>query len=74
MEALSLPAQLLRTRRFSLGVPELFTVAPDGSAVLFLRSRAGDDPMACLWALQLDSGTERLLADPSGRQLSRSVS
>jgi len=66
MEALSLPAQLLRTRRFSLGVPELFTVAPDGSAVLFLRSRAGDDPMACLWALQLDSGTERLLADPSG--------
>jgi dipeptidyl-peptidase-4 len=60
----SLPAQLVRTRRFTLGVPEQFTVASNGAAVLFLRSRAGDDPVACLWALDLGSGTERLLADP----------
>ena len=62
---MSLPAQIARTRRFSLGVPGQFTVGPDGAEVLFLRTRAGDDPVACLWALDLDSGTERLLADPA---------
>jgi dipeptidyl-peptidase 4 len=62
---MSLPAQIARTRRFSLGVPGQFTVGPDGAEVLFLRTRAGDDPAACLWALDPDSGTERLLADPA---------
>jgi dipeptidyl-peptidase 4 len=65
MISISLPAQIVRTRRFTLGVPEQFTVTPDGTAVLFLRSRAGDDPVTCLWALDLDSGAERLLADPA---------
>jgi dipeptidyl-peptidase-4 len=65
MTTVSLPAQLVRTRRFTLGVPGQFTVAPDGAAVLFLRSRAGDDPVTCLWALDLGSGTRRLLADPA---------
>src|ERR1700722_3597624 len=65
MTAMSLPAQIARTRRFSLGVPGQFTVGPDGAEVLFLRTKAGDDPVACLWALDLDSGTERLLADPA---------
>jgi dipeptidyl-peptidase-4 len=65
MATISLPGQLRRTRRFTLGVPEQFTVARDGAAVLFLRSRAGDDPGTCLWSLDLDSGTERLLADPA---------
>jgi dipeptidyl-peptidase-4 len=60
----SLPGQLVRTRRFTLGVPGQFTVVPDG-AVLFLRSRAGDDPVTCLWVLDLDSRKERLLADPA---------
>jgi dipeptidyl-peptidase-4 len=32
--------------------------------VAFLRSRAGDDPTTCLWVLDVDSGTERLVADP----------
>ena len=59
-----LPGQIVRTRRFTLGVPGQFMITADGSAVLFLRSRAGDDPVSCLWALDLDSGTERLLADP----------
>jgi dipeptidyl-peptidase 4 len=62
---ISLPAQLVRTRRFTLGVPGQFTIALDGATVLFLRSRAGDDPVTCLWALDLNSGTERLLADPA---------
>ena len=62
MAAISLPAQIVRTRRFTLGVPGQFTVAPDGASVLFLRSPAGHDPLTCLWSLDLASGTERLLA------------
>ena len=65
MTTMSLPAQIARTRRFTLGVPGQFTVAPDGGEVLFLRTRAGDNPAGCLWALDLDSGTERLLVDPA---------
>lgn len=61
----SLPEQLARTRLFTLGVPAQFTITRDGAAVLFLRSRAGDDPVTCLWALDLGSGAERLLADPA---------
>ncbi len=60
----SLPAQLVRTRRFTLGAPDRFSVAPDGGTVLFLRSRSGDDPVGLLWALDTGTGTERLLADP----------
>ncbi|GGJ26681.1 S9 family peptidase [Streptomyces brasiliensis] len=59
----SLPAQLVRTACFTRGVPGHFTVTPDGATVLFLRGRTGDDPAPCLWALDLNSGTERLLAD-----------
>jgi dipeptidyl-peptidase-4 len=62
MAAISLPAQIVRTSRFTLGVPGQFTVTPDGASVLFLRSRAGHDPLTCLWLLDLASGTERLLA------------
>lgn len=58
--------QLARTRRFTLGAPARFTVAPDGARVLFLRSRAGDDPVGCLWSLDPASGAEHLLADPAG--------
>lgn len=58
--------QLARTRRFTLGAPARFTVAPDGACVLFLRSRAGDDPAGCLWRIDLATGAERLLADPAG--------
>jgi dipeptidyl-peptidase-4 len=62
---ISLPRQLVRTERFTLGVPGQLTVTPDGAAVLFLRSRAGDDPVSCRWALDARSGRERLLADPA---------
>ena len=65
MTTMSLPGQIARTRRFTLGVPGQFTIGPDGAEVLFLRTRAGDDPAGCLWALDLDSGTERMLADPA---------
>lgn len=65
MSATNFPAQLIRTRRFTLGAPSRFEVTADGSAVLFLRSRAGDDPASCLWALDVSTGAERLLADPA---------
>ncbi|MDF3291693.1 prolyl oligopeptidase family serine peptidase [Streptomyces silvisoli] len=57
------PSQLARTGRFTYGAPRAFTVSPDGERVLFLRSRAGDDPVCCLWMYQ--DGTEHLLADPA---------
>jgi dipeptidyl-peptidase 4 len=60
----SFPRQQARTRRFTLGVPRAFQVSPDGQRVLFLRSKAGGDPVTCLWELNLASGEERLVADP----------
>jgi dipeptidyl-peptidase 4 len=59
-----LPRQLARTRRFSLGEPSAVTVSPDGGTLYFLRSRAGDDPVSCLWACDRAGGGERLLVDP----------
>jgi dipeptidyl-peptidase 4 len=32
--------------------------------VVFLRSRAGDDPVHCLWVHDITSGEERCIADP----------
>ena len=60
----SFPRQQARTRRFRLGVPRSFEVSPDGARVTFLRSKAGDDPVTCLWELDVATGTERLIADP----------
>jgi dipeptidyl-peptidase 4 len=61
----SFPRQQARTRHFTLGAPRSFQVTPDGQHVLFLRSRGGSDPVTCLWALDVGSGTERLVADPA---------
>ncbi|MFB7618160.1 prolyl oligopeptidase family serine peptidase [Kitasatospora sp. NPDC056181] len=61
----TLPRQLARTRRFTLGAPAHPAVSADGRTVLFLRSRAGDDPVGCLWALDTATGGERLVADPA---------
>jgi dipeptidyl-peptidase-4 len=58
------PRQAARTQRFSLGLPRSFEIAPDGSRVAFLRSRAGDDPVTCLWVLDVASGRERVVFDP----------
>jgi dipeptidyl-peptidase 4 len=62
----SFPRQQARTRRFTLGAPRAFQVSPDGERVIFLRSKAGDDPVTCLWQLDVATGTERLVADPRG--------
>ncbi|MEJ2865689.1 S9 family peptidase [Actinomycetospora flava] len=60
----SFPRRQAATRRFTLGAPRRPTVSPDGGRVVFLRSRAGDDPVTCLWLLDVASGEEHLLVDP----------
>lgn len=64
--SISYPRQSARTRRFSLGVPRAFQIPPDGTRVAFLRTRAGDDPVTCLWTLDTGTGEERCVADPAG--------
>lgn len=63
-ERLSFPRQYARTQRFTLGMPRSFSVARDGSRVAFLRSPGGEDPNTCLWVLDVETATERLVADP----------
>ncbi|OQD52437.1 S9 family peptidase [Streptomyces phaeoluteigriseus] len=63
-ESDSFPRRHARTQRFTLGAPRSFTVAPDGSRVVFLRSRAGDDRSNALWVLDPADGRERVAADP----------
>jgi len=58
------PRQYARTQRLTLGDPRNLIVSADGLRVVFLRSRAGDDPVNCLWVLDLADGSERLVADP----------
>ena len=60
----SFPRQQARTRRFTLGVPRAFQVSPDGERVIYLRSKAGDDTVTCLWEADAATGAERLVADP----------
>ncbi len=60
----SFPRQQARTRRFSLGAPRTVTISPDGSRVVFVRSRGGADPAGCLWSFDVASGSEQLLLDP----------
>ncbi len=58
------PRQYARTRRLTLGEPRTFTISPDDRRVVFVRSRGGDDPVNCLWTMDPDSATERIVADP----------
>jgi dipeptidyl-peptidase-4 len=59
------PRRHARTRGFTLGRPRGFQVGADGARVAFLRSAGGDDPVNRLWALEVASGAERLVADPA---------
>jgi dipeptidyl-peptidase-4 len=67
---MSYPRQSARTRRFTLGVPRGFRIAPDGSQVVFLRTQGGTDPVTCLWTADATSGAERLVADPRALEAS----
>ena len=61
---LAFPRQWARTRSGTLGVARTFTVSPDGSRVVFLRTKTGDDPVTCLWVLDVASGNEACRYDP----------
>ncbi|MFH9178260.1 S9 family peptidase [Streptomyces albogriseolus] len=60
----SFPRRHARTLRFTLGAPRSFSVAPDGSRVVFLRSSSGTDRANALWVLDTEGGGERVAADP----------
>src|ERR1700678_784287 len=60
----SFPRQQARTRGFRLGVPRAYQDALVGGRVIFLRSKAVDDPVTCLWEADAATGAERLVADP----------
>ncbi|MDC3402409.1 prolyl oligopeptidase family serine peptidase [bacterium] len=60
----SFPRQHARTQRFTLGEPRNVTVSADGKRVVFLRSAGGSDPVNALWVFDVESATERLVADP----------
>ena len=62
--SVSFPRQSARTQRFTLGAPRSFRVADDGSRVVYLRSKGGEDPLGCLWRLDLAHQLERCIADP----------
>ena len=58
------PRQYARTQRFTLGEPRNLVVSPDGQRSCSCAAAAGDDPVNCLWVLDLATGDERLVADP----------
>ncbi|MDW5328849.1 S9 family peptidase [Plantactinospora sp. KLBMP9567] len=60
----SFPQLQARTRRFTHGLPQRFQIRGDGRQMLFTRTRAGDDPIACLWLYDVAARSERLLLDP----------
>lgn len=60
----SFPRRHARTQRFTLGAPRAFSIAPDGSRVVFLRSPSGTERANKLWVLDLPGGGERVAADP----------
>ncbi|MER7704932.1 prolyl oligopeptidase family serine peptidase [Kitasatospora sp. NPDC097605] len=59
------PRQYARTLRYTVGAPRSFSVAPDGSRVVFLRSLSGADRANLLWTLDTATGEERIAADPA---------
>ncbi|MFI5478872.1 prolyl oligopeptidase family serine peptidase [Streptomyces rubiginosohelvolus] len=63
-QKLSFPRQHARTQRFTLGAPRAFTVSPDETRVIFLRSTSGTDRTTRLWVLDPVTGEERMAADP----------
>lgn len=56
------PRQFARTQRLTLGEPR--TISVTKNHVVFVRSASGSDPVNALWVLDLQTGTERCVADP----------
>ncbi len=64
-ETVSFPRLNARTLRFTLGEPRNITPTSDGGTVLFVRTASGTSRTGMLWAFDVETGAERLLADPS---------
>ena len=58
------PRLAARTQNFRLGAPRSFTIAPDGSRVVFVRSASSTDTANALFIYDLASKQEALLVDP----------
>ncbi|WP_190823343.1 S9 family peptidase [Saccharopolyspora pogona] len=71
MPSASFPRRSARTQGFTLGAPRTFTA---GASVLFLRSAGGTDRSNALWALDTETGQERMLADPGALRTDDEVS
>ncbi len=59
------PSLFASTKRFTVGVPRNFTFVDGDATVLFLRSRLPGDPAMALWELDVDTGQETKLVDPT---------
>jgi dipeptidyl-peptidase-4 len=60
----SFPRANARTAKFTRGAPRSMHLDPTGSRLLFVRSGHGTDPVGALWSMDVDTGTERVVADP----------
>ncbi len=60
-----LPRAYAATQRFTLGHPRGLRVSPDGRRVAFLRAASSMDPTTSLWVLDVATGEERVVADPT---------
>lgn len=56
------PGLAERTGHFRYGAPHAVTVGADGRRVAFLRSTGPEDPISSLWALNIATATESLVA------------
>ncbi|PIE31405.1 MAG: S9 family peptidase [Ilumatobacter coccineus] len=61
----SFPRQYARTQRLTLGEPRNLALSADGSRLVFLRSRSGDDALTQLWCIEVGTGSETCVADPA---------
>src|SRR4051794_13849967 len=62
---LSFPRLSARTQRFRLGAPRNVTVSADGLRVVFVRSGGPFDRVGRLLVLDVETGAERVVADPA---------
>jgi dipeptidyl-peptidase-4 len=65
MRSDAFPRRFANNGRFRLGGPGEFTVSPDGRRVAFLRSESGTDQVRRLRVLDVDTGSDRLVAGPA---------
>ena len=64
-DAPSFPRLFARTLRFSLGVPRDLRVVAGGERILFIRTPSGTSRAGALWAYDIATRQERLIADPA---------